>query len=45
MNSSNVVVSVGDNGNGIADLFQEKIFQPFFTAKPTPGREGGWDYQ
>ena len=30
-----VLISVKDNGNGIPDSFKEKIFQPFFTTKPT----------
>jgi len=30
-----VVVRVKDNGNGIPDKILEKIFQPFFTTKPT----------
>jgi two-component system, NtrC family, sensor kinase len=30
-----VVISVGDNGNGIPAAIREKIFQPFFTTKPT----------
>jgi signal transduction histidine kinase len=30
-----VVVRVGDNGDGIPEENQEKIFQPFFTTKPT----------
>jgi signal transduction histidine kinase len=30
-----VTISVKDNGNGIPDNIKEKIFQPFFTTKPT----------
>ncbi|MEQ9423542.1 MAG: ATP-binding protein [Cyclobacteriaceae bacterium] len=30
-----MLVSVKDNGNGIPEDIQEKIFQPFFTTKPT----------
>ncbi len=30
-----VLLSVKDNGNGIPDSIKEKIFQPFFTTKPT----------
>jgi len=30
-----VLISVNDNGNGIPHLIKEKIFQPFFTTKPT----------
>jgi signal transduction histidine kinase len=30
-----VLVSVKDNGNGIPEHIKEKIFQPFFTTKPT----------
>jgi len=30
-----VIISVKDNGNGIPDSIKEKIFQPFFTTKPT----------
>ena len=28
-------ISVKDNENGIPDSIKEKIFQPFFTTKPT----------
>jgi two-component system, NtrC family, sensor kinase len=37
-----VEISVKDNGNGIPDSIKEKIFQPFFTTKPT-GQGTGWD--
>ncbi len=30
-----VFISVADNGNGIAQKILDKIFQPFFTTKPT----------
>ncbi len=30
-----VKITVADNGNGIPDEIREKIFQPFFTTKPT----------
>ncbi|HEY4876095.1 MAG TPA: ATP-binding protein [Puia sp.] len=30
-----VLITVGDNGNGIPKNIIEKIFQPFFTTKPT----------
>ena len=33
--NNEVVISISDNGNGIPDTIREKIFQPFFTTKPT----------
>jgi len=30
-----VLIRVADNGNGIPEKIQDKIFQPFFTTKPT----------
>jgi signal transduction histidine kinase len=34
-NSDHVLISVKDNGNGISPKVQDRIFQPFFTTKPT----------
>jgi signal transduction histidine kinase len=30
-----IEIKVKDNGNGISDKVKDKIFQPFFTTKPT----------
>jgi signal transduction histidine kinase len=35
MNGENVLFSVKDNGNGMPSKVLDKIFQPFFTTKPT----------
>jgi two-component system, NtrC family, sensor kinase len=32
---NNIIISITDNGNGIPSAIKEKIFQPFFTTKPT----------
>ena len=32
---SQAVIVVGDNGTGMSEAVQQKIFQPFFTTKPT----------
>jgi len=32
---SAIEISIQDNGNGIPDAIKDKIFQPFFTTKPT----------
>jgi two-component system, NtrC family, sensor kinase len=33
--ANKVYISVKDNGNGIPQKIQDKVFQPFFTTKPT----------
>ena len=35
VNGEQVEISVADNGNGIPEKVLEKVFQPFFTTKPT----------
>jgi signal transduction histidine kinase len=33
--ANSLIISVRDNGNGIPQSIKDKIFQPFFTTKPT----------
>lgn len=35
IDKNNLIISVADNGSGIPHSVMEKIFQPFFTTKPT----------
>lgn len=35
-----ILIAVADNGNGIPEKVREKIFQPFFTTKPTGAGTG-----
>jgi signal transduction histidine kinase len=35
LENDNVILAISDNGPGIPDHIQEKVFQPFFTTKPT----------
>jgi signal transduction histidine kinase len=34
-NAGVIEITIGDNGPGIPDEIKDKIFQPFFTTKPT----------
>ncbi|MGL6268415.1 MAG: sensor histidine kinase, partial [Chitinophagaceae bacterium] len=33
--TNSLIISIKDNGNGIPEKIKDKIFQPFFTTKPT----------
>lgn len=40
LQENQVEITVADNGNGIPENIKEKIFQPFFTTKPTGSGTG-----
>ena len=33
--ANTLIIAIKDNGSGIPDAIKDKIFQPFFTTKPT----------
>lgn len=35
LKEKNIILEISDNGNGIPESLKNKIFQPFFTTKPT----------
>ena len=44
LSGQGMIISVKDNGNGIPQKVLDKIFQPFFTTKPT-GQGTGLGFQ
>ncbi|TDQ17033.1 SnoaL-like protein [Algoriphagus boseongensis] len=40
LSGAEIEISVKDNGNGVPDSIKDKIFQPFFTTKPTGSGTG-----
>jgi signal transduction histidine kinase len=39
-NAKEVIITIQDNGSGIPDAIKDKIFNPFFTSKPTGAGTG-----